>query len=175
MPRVPQQLLRLTLSLALGLAAPAAGFASPWGPPPRPAAANSKVTAPLSGATAGARVPVMVELAEPPAAIDWAAALADKSVSKAQALANARRAAKAKIALLAPRQHKLSAMLAAAPLNAQELFRLQRVMNAVAVLVEPSKLDQIRALPGVRRGGVSSPECPTNATNVPVICAPQLP
>ena len=174
MPRVPQQLLRLTLSLALGLAAAAAGFASPWGTAPRPAAANSKVTAPLSGATAGARVPVMVELAEPPAAIDWAAALADKSVSKAQALANARRAAKAKIALLAPRQHKLSAMLAAAPLNAQELFRLQRVMNAVAVLVEPSKLDQIRALPGVRRVRVISPEFPTNATSVPFIGAPQL-
>jgi uncharacterized repeat protein (TIGR01451 family) len=172
MPRVPQQLLRLTLSLALGLAAAAAGFASPWGAAPRPGAA--KATAPLSAARVGTRVPVMVELAEPPAAIDWAAALADKSVPKAQALANARRAARAKIALLAPRQRMLSATLAAAPLNARELFRLQRVMNAVAVLVEPAKLDQIRALPGVKRVRVIAPEYPVNATSVPFIGAPQL-
>ena len=174
MPRVPQQLLRLTLSLALGLAVATAGTASPWGAPPRPGAATTAVKAPPSGAAAGSRVPVMVELAETPAAIDWAAALADKSVPKAQALANARQASKAKIALLEPRQRQLSATLAAAPLNAQELFRLQRVMNAVAVMVEPAKLDQIRALPGVKRVRVITPEFPTNATSVPFIGAPQL-
>jgi uncharacterized repeat protein (TIGR01451 family) len=174
MPRVPQQLLRLTLSLALGLAVAAAGTASPWGAAPRPGAANATVKAPLSGAAAGSRVPVMVELAEPPAAVDWAAAIADRSVPKAQALANARRASRAKIALLKPRQSQLSARLAAAPLNAQELFRLQRVMNAVAVMIEPAKLDQIRALPGVKRVRVITPEFPTNATSVPFIGAPEL-
>ena len=174
MPRVPQQLLRLTLTLALGLAVAAAGTASPWGATPRPGAASAAVKAPLSGAAAGSRVPVMVELAETPAAIDWAAALADKSVPKAQALANARQASKAKIAMLEPRQRQLSARLAAAPFNGQELFRLQRVMNAVAVMIEPAKLDQIRALPGVKRVRVITPEFPTNATSVPFIGAPEL-
>jgi len=175
MSRVPQQLLRLTLSLALGLAVAGAGFASPWGAPPRPGGAvKATVAAKLSNTTIGKRVPVMVELAEPPAAVDWAAALADKSVPKAKALANARAAAKAKIALLAPRQRRLSATLAAAPFHAHELFRLQRVMNAVAVVVEPSKLDRIRALPGVKRVRVISPEYPVNATSVPFIGAPQL-
>ncbi len=173
MSRISQQLLRLTLSLALGLAAAAAGIASPWGSVPHPAAATAKVTAPLSGAQAGARVPVMVELAETPAAFDWAAAMADKSVAPAKALANARAAAKAKIALLGPRQRQLSAALAAAPFKAQELYRLKRVMNAVAVLVERSKLDQIRALPGVKRVRVITLEVPTNATSVPFIGAPQ--
>ncbi|HEV3076575.1 MAG TPA: hypothetical protein VHB47_19285, partial [Thermoanaerobaculia bacterium] len=158
MPRVPQQLLRPTLILVLGLAVAAGAFASPWGSAPRPGGAHAAPVTRLAGTTIGTRVPVMVELAEPPAAIDWAAALADKSVPKAQALANARRAAKAKIALLAPRQSQLSATLRAAPFGARELFRLQRVMNAVAVVVEPSKLDQIRALPGVKRVRVISPE-----------------
>jgi uncharacterized repeat protein (TIGR01451 family) len=175
MPRVPQQLLRSTLILVLGLAVAAGAFASPWGAAPRPGGAHATAAATrLAGTTVGTRVPVMVELAEPPAAIDWAAALADKSVSKAQALANARRAAKAKIALLAPRQRQLSATLKAAPFGARELFRLQRVMNAVAVVVEPSKLDQIRALPGVKRVRVIAPEYPLNATSVPFIGAPQL-
>ena len=174
MPRVPQQLLRTTLSLALGLAVAAGAFASPWGAAPRPGGAHAAATTRLAGTTVGTRVPVMVELAEPPAAVDWAAALADTSVPKAQALANARRAAKAKIALLAPRQGQLSARLQAAPFGARELFRLQRVMNAVAVVIEPSKLDQIRALPGVKRVRVIAPEYPVNATSVPFIGAPQV-
>jgi uncharacterized repeat protein (TIGR01451 family) len=174
MPRVPQSLLRLTLCLALGLAVAGAGVAAPWGSVPRPAAAAAKVAAPQAGAQAGAaRVPVMVELAEAPAAIDWAAALADKSVAPAQALANARRASQAKVALLVSRQQQLGAALAAAPFKAQELYRLQRVMNAVAVMVEPAKLDQIRALPGVKRVRVIAPEVPINATSVPFIGAPQ--
>ena len=174
MPRVPQQFLRLTLSLALGLAAAAASFASPWGTVPRPGGAHATVATQLAGTQVGTRVPVMVELAESPAAIDWAAALADTSVPKAKALANARTAAKAKIALLEPRQRRLAATLAASPFNAQQLFRLQRVMNAVAVLVDPTKLDRIRALPGVKRVRVISPEYPVNATSVPFIGAPQV-
>jgi uncharacterized repeat protein (TIGR01451 family) len=174
MPRLPQQLFRLTLALALGLAVTTAAIAAPWGSPPRPAGGTAKVTAPLSGAQAGTgRVPVMVELTETPAAIDWAAALADKSVAPAQALVNARKASKAKIALLAPRQRQLSATLAAAPFNAQELYRLKRVMNAVVVMAEPAKLEQIRALPGVKRVRVITLEVPVNATSVPFIGAPQ--
>ncbi|HVR09880.1 MAG TPA: hypothetical protein VMW75_17685, partial [Thermoanaerobaculia bacterium] len=159
--------------MALCLAVASAGMATPWSNVPRPGAATAKVTAPRSGSQAGAaRVPVMVELAEAPAAIDWATALADRSVARAQALANARRAAKAKIALLGPRQERLSATLAAAPIKAQELYRLKRVMNAVAVMVEPAKLDQIRSLPGVKRVRVITLEVPVNATSVPFIGAP---
>jgi uncharacterized repeat protein (TIGR01451 family) len=174
MPRVPLQLIRLTLSLALGLAVATAGIAAPWGSPQRPPAGAAKVTAPLPGTqAAGGRVPVMVELAETPAAIDWAAALADKSVAPAQALANARAASKAKVALLGPRQQALSVALSAAPIKAQELYRLKRVINAVVVMAEPAKLGQIRALPGVKRARVMTLEVPVNATSVPFIGAPQ--
>ena len=172
MSRAPHPLLRLTLCLALGLACAAAGFASPWGPPPRLGASPAHAAA-VQPASA-ARVPVMVELSDPPAATDWAAALADKSVPKAKALANARSASKAKVAKLGPLHDRLGAALAAAPINAQELYRLKRVMNAIAVMVEPSKLDRIRALPGVKRVRVITPEYPTNATSVPFIGAPSL-
>jgi subtilisin family serine protease len=176
MPRGPQQLIPRMLLFALGLAVAAAGAAAPWSGPPRPAAATAKVTAPLSGwkAAAGGRVAVMVELAEPPAALDWAVALADKSVPKAQALVNARAAARAKITRLEPQHRRLAAALAAAPIKARELFRLKRAGNAVAVMVEPSKLGLIRALPGVKRVRVITPEYPVNATSVPFIGAPEL-
>jgi uncharacterized repeat protein (TIGR01451 family) len=172
----PQQLFRLTLLLALGLAATAAaGFAAPWGAVQRPSVGGAKLTLPAAGPAAkAARVPVMVELFDPPAAVDWAVAMADKSVPRQQALAKAAKSAKAKIALLEPKHRQLSAALAAAPIHGQELFRVKRVMNAVAVLVDRDKLDQIRALPGVKRVRVIAPEFPVNATSVPFIGAPQV-
>jgi uncharacterized repeat protein (TIGR01451 family) len=182
MPRGPQQLIRLTLFFALGLAVAAAGFASPWGAPPRAdtaAAALGAATVSASGAaTSGTaeRVAVMVELADPPAVVDWAAALAGKGVGQtdAMALASARSASQAKIARLAPLHDQLAAAMAAAPINAQELFRVTRVMNAIAVVVEPGKMDMIRALPGVKRVRVITPEFPSTITSVPFIGAPQV-
>jgi uncharacterized repeat protein (TIGR01451 family) len=175
MRRGPQQLLRLTLFLALGLTVAATAFAGPWGSPPRLGGTPAKVTVPQSGAgAASGKVPVMVELAQPPAAMDWAAALADRTVSRAQALANAKSAARAKIALLGPLHQQLSAAMAAAPIHAQEMYRLTRVMNAVAIMVEPTKLDMIRRLPGVQRVRVMTPEFVVNKTSVPFIGAPQV-
>jgi uncharacterized repeat protein (TIGR01451 family) len=185
MPRGPQQLLRPLLFIMLGLAIAAAGFASPWGAPPRAdasdAAAQAMATATVSAAgdaTPGAagRVAVMVELADPPAVVDWAAALASKGVGQtdAMALAGARSASQAKIARLAPLHDQLAAAMAAAPIEAQELFRLTRVMNAIAVAVEPGKMDLIRALPGVKRVRVITPEFPSTITSVPFIGAPQV-
>jgi subtilisin family serine protease len=150
-------------------------IASPWPSPPRPGDGSPRAIGALPEATAASRsVSVMVELADPPAAVDWAAALADKSLPRDLALAKARTAARAKIARLEPLQQHLAAALAAAPINATELFRLTRVMNAVAVMVEPAKLDQIRALPGVKRARVITPEYPSNATSVPFIGAPKV-
>jgi uncharacterized repeat protein (TIGR01451 family) len=184
MPRGSQQLIRSTLFLALGLAVAAAGFASPWGAPPRADAASvAQQTATVSAASgaatlpgAGERVAVMVELADPPAVVDWAAALAGKGVgqTEAMALAGARSASQAKIAQLAPLHDQLAAAMAAAPINAQELFRVTRVMNAIAVIVEPGKMDMIRALPGVKRVRVITPEFPSTITSVPFIGAPQV-
>jgi uncharacterized repeat protein (TIGR01451 family) len=175
MQRRPQQFFRLTLLCALGLAATAAaGFAAPWGAVPRLSAAGATAAKLTGQAAKAARVPVMVELFDPPAAVDWAVMMADKSVPRQQALANAAKAAKAKIALLEPKHQALSAALAAAPIHAQELFRVKRVMNAVAVLVDRDTLDQIRALPGVKRVRVITPEFPVNATSVPFIGAPQV-
>jgi uncharacterized repeat protein (TIGR01451 family) len=173
MPRGPQQLLRLTCFFALGLAIAATGFASQWGPPHRAEAGLAEGTVTAAGT---ARVPVMVELADPPAVVDWAAALAEKPLGQSEAMAHAsaRSASQAKIARLTQLHDQLSAAMAAAPINAQELFRLTRVMNAVAVMVEPGKMDMIRALPGVKRVRVITPEFPVTITSVPFIGAPQV-
>ncbi|HVT61573.1 MAG TPA: S8 family serine peptidase [Thermoanaerobaculia bacterium] len=172
--RVPQQLLRLTIAIVLALMTAAAGLAAPWGPPDRPAEVSAAVTAPLTGLDASAGpVPVMVQLFDPPAAVDYAMALADQSVSREQALANARSAAKAKIAQLEPRHEQLAAALAAAPIHAQEMFRLKKALNAIAVMVDRAKLDQIRMLPGVKSADVIPLEYPTNKTSVPFIGAPK--
>jgi uncharacterized repeat protein (TIGR01451 family) len=175
MRRGPQQLFRLTLLLALGMAVAAAGATTPWGAPQHLGGASAKVTVPANAAAnASGQVPVMVELSQPPAAVDWAAALANKTVPPAQALANAKAAARAKIALLGPLHQQLMATMAAAPIQAKEMFRLTRVLNAVAVKVEPAKLDMIRRLPGVKRVRVIAPEYLVNKTSVPFINAPKV-
>ena len=144
MSRVPEKLLRLTLSLALGLTAAGAAFAQHPFKPVKPPASTAKVTP-----SSPAHVAVMVELFDTPAAIDYAAKLADTTVSKERALANARAAARAKVALLGPLHDQLAAQLKAAPIGAQELFRLKKAMNAVAVWVEPSRIAAIKAAVGI--------------------------
>jgi uncharacterized repeat protein (TIGR01451 family) len=168
-------LARLTLAAALGLVVTTAGFAAPAvsGQHPFKAGTLAKTGAALPASHDG-KVAVMVDLYDPPAAIDYAAAMADTSIPKAQALANARVAAKAKVALIQPKQADLAARLVAAPIGASELFRVQKVLNAIAVRVERSKIDLIKALPGVKRVRVITPEHPYNATSVPFIGAPQL-
>jgi uncharacterized repeat protein (TIGR01451 family) len=140
-----------------------------------PPKATAKVTVPLAARTGSTkRVSLMIELADAPAAQDWAAAMADRSVSRDVALAQAKRAAQSKIALLGPQQDRLSVRLSADPINAQELFRLKRVMNAVAVRVESGRIGAIAALPGVKRVRIITPEFPVNAVSVPFIGAPQV-
>ncbi len=174
--RTSHSLTRLAFGAALGLAVSAAAMGATTGRPFKPAAlpqTTAKVTAPLGGTTTSSgRVAVMVELFDTPAAIDYAAALADTSVSKERALVNARAAARAKVALLGPRQDQLGAALAAAPIRAHELFRLKKAMNAIAVRVDPAQLQLIRALPGVKRARLITPEVPSNITSVPFIGAP---
>src|SRR5262249_9026793 len=97
-PLLPARVVVL-LGFAMGFATWAAG----WQPPSRPSAASATIVVPLSETAAEARVPVLVELSEEPAAIDWAQAL-DPSLPKALALDNARVAVRGKLALLEQRQ-----------------------------------------------------------------------
>jgi uncharacterized repeat protein (TIGR01451 family) len=171
------QLSRMTLSVALGLAVTTAAFAAPVGTVQHPFQASklpAKTLAAKLPIGQDGRVAVMVDLVDTPAAIDYAMALNDATVPKATALANARAAAKAKVALLAPRQADLAARLTGSPINAVELFRATKALNAIAVRVEPRQIEAIRALPGVKKVRVITPEHPLNVTSVPFIGAPQL-
>jgi uncharacterized repeat protein (TIGR01451 family) len=180
MSRGKQLLQRLTLSCALGLAVAAASFAEPlvrsqqpFKPTPLPqTTAKANLQAGAAAAVAGKAVPVMVYLTDAPAAIDFSIALHNPAVSKARALENARAAAKAKVAALGPVQERVAAALTASPINAHEIYRLKKALNAISVLVDPAKLDAIRALPGVKRVHVQTLEVPTNITSVPFIGAP---
>jgi uncharacterized repeat protein (TIGR01451 family) len=176
-----QFLQRLTLSCALGLAVAAAGFAEPLvraqqpfkpGTLPQVTAKVNLQAGAAGSAVAGKPVPVMVYLTDAPAAIDFSIALHNTAVSKAQALENARAAAKAKVAALGPVQDQVAAALKASPINAREIYRLKKALNAISVLVDPAKLDVIRALPGVKRVRVQTLEVPSNITSVPFIGAP---
>jgi subtilisin family serine protease len=117
---------------------------------------------------------VLVELADPPAAVVWAAALADRGVSRQQAKQNAVAAAHSQMARLAAAQESLAGRLAGAPFHGHEIYRIRRALNAIALFVDADRLAELRRLPGVKAVHILVPEVPLNATSVPFIKAPQL-
>ncbi|HVT58124.1 MAG TPA: S8 family serine peptidase [Thermoanaerobaculia bacterium] len=120
----------------------------------------------------GGNVQVLVELAGPPAALVWAAALADRSVPPGQALNNAK-----VLTAAAVQRNKLAQVKAAAALaglNAREIYRVQRALNGIAVSVNSKQLASIRKLPGVKAVRPIVQEFPSNITSVPFINAPRL-
>jgi subtilisin family serine protease len=56
----------------------------------------------------------------------------------------------------------------------QELYRVQRAMNAIAVRMKPSDMQKVRALPGVERVEFLPLDTPDNITSVPFINAPAV-
>jgi uncharacterized repeat protein (TIGR01451 family) len=125
--------------------------------------------------TADGRIQVLVELADAPAARVWGAAIADQRVSKEQALANARAAAKAAVAKIAVAQQKVAGAIAANPaFRPTELFRVSRAFNGISYYVDAAAVDKLRQIPGVKAVHPVEPEYPSNFTSVPFIGAPQL-
>src|SRR5258708_16101098 len=122
----------------------------------------------------GGRVQVLVELAEPPAAVVYGAALHDGAVSRAQALANAVAAGKAQVARILPAQTRVAAAIAALPVNAAEIFRVQKAYNGISYYVDAAGMEALRQVAGVRAVHVVQPEYPSNFTSVPFVGAPQL-
>ncbi len=138
----------LALVLLSGVLSPASAQPSP--PPSRP-------------------VSVMVELDAPPVTAIYAEALASTHAADASSLAAL---TQAHLRTLESAQARLAGPLAAA--GAQEIYRVQRVYNGVAVRVESDCLNEIAALPGVKAVHPLIAKRPDNARSVPYIGAPAL-
>ncbi len=60
------------------------------------------------------------------------------------------------------------------PMNARVLYRVQRVLNGIAVRVDARHLEAIERIPGVKAVRAITPKYRSNASSVPLIGAPEL-
>lgn len=125
----------------------------------------------LTGTRGGNQVMFMVQLEDPPAVEAYAEALGGPPArASAKALADATSAAKNQLARIENAQLSVVAQLEAG-LDAEVLFRVQRVYNGVAIRVDKERVAEIAALPGVRAVIPMAPPRLANATSVPHIGA----
>ena len=153
---------RTALTAALVVAAVAAGTA---------VAQHQVVRAGGFNVRTDGRVAVMVELSRPPVAEVYARQMRASALSIG---ARASAVAQAQLALINRDQDAMVRVLAGPEIRAGVLYRAQRAYNGVAVEVDAGKLDEIRALPGVKGVHPLVPKRMTNHTSVPFIGAPQV-
>jgi subtilisin family serine protease len=115
-----------------------------------------------------ASVKVLIELSDAPTAQVYAAAKARGT--NAQATTEAQR----QLSTINQAQQRVLSSLQSAAINANVIYRTQRVYNGIAVRVNATKLGQIRQLPGVKAVHPLTPKQLDNATSVPLIGAPHL-
>ncbi len=108
-------------------------------------AGSVSAAAPRSQVEGNTEVRVMVELKEQPAAKVFAASVA----SGAQA-ADASAASVSHTARLESAQVSMLPALTGADIGAKVIFRVQKAFNGIALSVDPTKLDAIKALPNVK-------------------------
>jgi subtilisin family serine protease len=125
------------------------------------------------------RVGAMVELAEPSAvevflAARKASVAASSTADATAAAARATALGRAQMTHLEQVQRDMVAELTSPSIGADVIYRVQRVYNGIAVEMDPAKLDDVRALPGVKAVHPLVPKTPVNSTSVPFIGAPQV-
>jgi subtilisin family serine protease len=120
-----------------------------------------------------ARIPVLVELTAEPAARIYGRSLEQAAAGRGAALAEARGAVQAHLRAIERAQDGLATALQAR-FDARVSYRVGRALNAIAVQVEPTRLDEIRQMPGVKAVHVLEIEYPTSSTSVPFLGVPQL-
>src|ERR1044071_3035175 len=130
------------------------------------------LTAILFALAQPSRVSVMIELQSPPA-IESYLNTAAAGKSGASALRAAVTAARNEIAVVEAEQQSVAAQVNAVP-SAVVLYRMQRLFNGIAVDVDASQLDTLRALPGVKSVEPLRIWKVTNTSSVPLIGAPEV-
>ena len=119
-----------------------------------------------NGAATGA-VQVLVHLSDAPAAEVYAAVLARSPLPKERAEAEANAAAQAQLTRIKEAQANLASVLAGPPFRAREIYRVQRTLNAIAVMIDATKLDEVRRLPAVKAVRPLLPADPTSTPDPP--------
>jgi len=133
-------------------------------------------------------VSVLVELVEAPAADAWLAAAAEHGVDAAayrapafeaaqdakvrEAYVAMAAAAQAQLATVAQAQDLMAPMLA--DLGATEIYRAQRLYNAIAVRIPADKVSALAAIPGVRRVAPLQAKVLDQARSVPWLGIPAI-
>ncbi len=115
----------------------------------------------------------MIEFRESPAAVIYAREVArggDSPAARQAATAMTR----AQINALKATQARAMDELRSSGVRFDELYRVQRVFNGVAVRIAPDQLNVLRNLPGVARVNFMQPEYPTNSSSIPFVGAPLL-
>jgi subtilisin family serine protease len=164
---------RLALVAAIGCGSIA------WGLPPRPSTDDDTAAQRRALASRGfvvhadGRVPVIVELIDPPAGVVWAQSLAAAHALGLDARAAAVSVARAQLARIELAQQEVVRALAD-EIGEAPLYRVQRVYNGIAVEVDASRVEALAALPGVKAIHPLLPKRLANATSVPFIGAPQV-
>ncbi|MGI8835323.1 MAG: S8 family serine peptidase [Pyrinomonadaceae bacterium] len=117
---------------------------------------------------------VLVELSDAPAATVYADKIEGSKLPRDVSVAQATEAAQTQLARITRAQDRLAAILSSSSINATEIYRVQRVLNGIAVYVAPEKLAALRQLPGVKAVHLLVLEYPSLSTSVPFIGAPEL-
>jgi uncharacterized repeat protein (TIGR01451 family) len=118
------------------------------------------------------RVGVFVELRDRPAAQVYAEAIGEKARPDAATRLRANNLARRQVLTSGEAQARLAAALQAIP--HAELYRAQRVLNGIAILVAPDRIAELSRLPGVKSVHLLQPQYPTNSESVPFIGAPAV-
>lgn len=121
-----------------------------------------------SGPRDGGRVAVLVELMDVPAARVYGDAL-----RTSRTLTEAVDAAREQGRRIRAAQQRFMAALPAS-LDAQEIYRVRKVFNGIAMEVDATRLAELRRVQGVRAVHLLELEYPTNSTSVPFLGTPSL-
>jgi subtilisin family serine protease len=111
----------------------------------------------------------MILLEDPPAATIWAQAQAQHAGDPAAARTAATAAVIDHLRRIETAQMELMAELADKAEDTRVLFRVQRVLNGIAVLAPAERVEDILALPGVLTVRPVVPKHLTNSTSVPFL------
>jgi uncharacterized repeat protein (TIGR01451 family) len=147
-------------------------------PRPSPDVAVVEVDAPLVGVaddtmTEDGRLRVIVELSLSPGAVVWAREMEQRrGLPRQAAMQAAATATRAHLAEVEAQQAEVSSALAS--LDALEIYRVGKVLNAIALEVRPEDVPAIAQIPGVRSIRPLPMEYPTNSTSVPFLGVPEV-
>jgi uncharacterized repeat protein (TIGR01451 family) len=120
------------------------------------------------------RIQVMIELEDPSAAVVFAQAMQGALPSDKRAREVAGAASKAQVLRNQAAQEIVAKELTASSIDAREVFRVAKAMNAISVAIDPANLRNLQKIKGIKRVLPVYPEHPTSATSVQFLGTPNV-